>query len=132
MKLFVGALAVALLAGCASSPVPSDKADPVPGPRLFSYQKPLAGYSTLIVTRDKGFVGSGCNATVSIDGQRSAEIGSGETAKFFVPSGDRIISASSCGSGLKEREVSIQSGSTKRFRISIDSAMSLDLSPTTF
>lgn len=132
MKLFVGALAVALLAGCATSPVPSDQADPVPSSRLFSNQKPVSGDATLIVTRDRGFVGSGCKTTVSIDGRRSAEIGSGETAKFFVPAGDHIISASSCGSGLKDREVSIKSGGTKRFRISIDSAMSMDLAPTTF
>lgn len=132
MKLFIGALAVVLLAGCATSPVPSDKADPVPSSRLFSNQKPGSGDAILIVTRDTGFVGGGCNTTVSIDGRKSAEIGAGETAKFFVPAGDHILSASACGSGLKEREASIKAGSTKRFRISIDSSMSMDLSPTTF
>jgi len=75
-------------------------------------------------------VGGGCNTTVSIDGRRAAEIGSGETAKFRVSPGEHIVSASSCGSGLKERETNIKSGSTKKFRISIDSAMSMDLSPT--
>jgi len=132
MKLIVGALVVALLAGCATSPVPSDKADPVPNSRLFSNQKPGSGDAILIVTRDTGFVGGGCNTTVSIDGRKSAEIAAGETAKFFIPAGDHIISASSCGSGLKEREANIKAGSTKRFRISIDSSMSMDLSPTTF
>lgn len=57
MKLFVGALAVTLLAGCATSPVPSSEADPVPSSRLFAYQAPTQGDSSLIVTRDKGFVG---------------------------------------------------------------------------
>lgn len=132
MKFIVGALAVVLLAGCATSPVPADKADPVPSSRLFSNQKPGSGDAILIVTRDTGFVGGGCNTTVSIDGRKSAEIGAGETAKFFVPAGDHILSASACGSGLKEREASIKAGSTKRFRISIDSSMSMDLSPTTF
>jgi len=132
MKLFVGALAFVLVAGCATSPVPSNEADPVPASRLFSYQKSVPGFSTLVVTRDKGFVGGGCNTTVSIDGKKTAEIGSGETAKFFVPSGDHIISASSCGSGLKEREANLKAENTKRFRISIDSAMSMDLSPTTY
>lgn len=130
MRLFVGAVAVALLAGCATSPVPSSEADPVPSSRLFAFQAPTQGDSTLIVTRDKGFVGGGCNTTVSIDGRRAAEIGSGETAKFRVVPGEHIVSASSCGSGLKERETSIKAGSTKKFRISIDSAMSMDLSPT--
>lgn len=130
MRLFVGAVAIALLAGCATSPVPSGEADPVPSSRLFAFQSPAQGESTLIVTRDKGFVGGGCNTTLSIDGRRAAEIGSGETAKFRVAPGEHIVSASSCGSGLKERETSIKAGSTKKFRISIDSAMSMDLSPT--
>ncbi|WP_082239548.1 hypothetical protein [Pseudomonas lini] len=132
MKFFVGALAVALLAGCATSPTPSGQADPVPSARLFGYQKSSAGDAILVVTRDSGFVGSGCNTTVSIDGKKSAEIGSGENARFFVPAGDHIVGASACGSGLKERETSIKAGSTKKFRISIDSAMSMDLSPTAY
>jgi hypothetical protein len=132
MKFFVGALAVALLVGCATSPTPSGQADPVPGSRLFEYQKPSTGAAILIVTRDKGFMGSGCNTTVSIDGKKSAEIGSGETARFYVPAGDHIVGASACGSGLKEREASLKAGSTKKFRISIDSAMSMDLSPTAY
>jgi len=130
MRLFVGAVAVALLAGCATSPVPSNEAAPVPSSRLFAFQSQAHGDSTLVVTRDKGFVGSGCNTTVSIDGRRAAEVGSGETAKFRVAPGEHIVSASSCGSGLKERETNIKAGGTKKFRISIDSAMSMDLSPT--
>lgn len=132
MKLIVGALAAAVLAGCATSPIPSDKADPVPASRLFANQKQSAGAAVLIITRDTGFVGGGCNTTINIDGLKSAEIASGETAKFFVTAGDHIVSASSCGSGLKEREASLKAGATKRFRISIDSAMSMDLSPTTY
>ena len=130
MKLIVGALAVALLAGCATSPVPSGKADPVPSSRLFAYQKPGSDGAVLIVTRDTGFVGGGCNTSVSIDGRKAAEIGAGETAKFYVAAGDHIVGASACGSGLKEREANIKAGTTKKFRISIDSSMSMDLSPT--
>jgi len=97
---------------------------------LFAFQTPALGDSILVVTRDTGFVGSGCNTTVSIDGRRAAEVASGETAKFRVAPGEHILSASSCGSGLKERETNIKAGVTKKFRISIDSAMSMDLSPT--
>jgi len=130
MKLIIGALSVAFLAGCATSPVPSGQAEPVPSSRLFAYQKQDGADAVLIVTRDKGFIGGGCNTTVSIDGKKSAEIGTGETARFFVPSGEHIVGASSCGSGLKEREATLKAGATKRFRISIDSSMSMDLSPT--
>ena len=130
MKLIMGALAVALLAGCATSPVPSGKADPVPSSRLFGFQARESTDAVLFVTRDTGFVGGGCNTTISIDGKKAAEIGTGESARFFVSAGEHIISASSCGSGLKEREANIKAGATKKFRISIDSSMSMDLSPT--
>ncbi|MCE0464911.1 DUF2846 domain-containing protein [Pseudomonas uvaldensis] len=130
MKAVILVIAGSLLAGCATSPVPSSEADPVPSSRLFALQAPAQGDSTLIVTRDKGFVGGGCNTTLSIDGRKAAEIGAGETAKFRVAPGEHIVSASACGSGLKERETNIKAGSTKKFRISIDSAMSMDLSPT--
>lgn len=132
MRILIGVLAVAVLAGCATSPVPAEQADPVPRARLFAFQTPSSGQAIVIITRDEGFTGGACNTTVSIDGRRAAEIGAGETAKFYVAPGDRMLSASSCGSGLKEREARVQAGSTKRFRISIDSAMSLDLSPTAF
>lgn len=130
MKLILGALALALLAGCATSPLPSGQAAPVPSSRLFGHQEQGSADAVLIVTRDRGFVGGGCNTTISIDGQKAAEIGTGETARFFVPAGEHIVSASSCGSGLKEREAVLKAGATKKFRISIDSSMSMDLSPT--
>jgi hypothetical protein len=70
-----------------------------------------------------------------IDGKKSAEIGSGETAKFYLPVGERIIGVNSttmCGGGLKERSLVMDAGDTKKYRISIDTSMSMDLSPTAF
>ena len=130
MKFISIVVAMLMLAGCATTPIPSSLAEPVPASRLFAYQKPASGDAVLIVTRDSGFVGGGCNTSVSIDGRKSAEIGAGEAAKFYVVAGEHIVGASSCGSGLKEREANIKAGATKKFRISIDSSMSMDLSPT--
>ena len=131
LKTILAVTAISMfMVGCATSRVPSGKADPVPSSRLFAYQKPASGDAALIVTRDSGFVGGGCNTSVSIDGRKAAEIGAGETAKFYVTAGEHIVGASSCGSGLKEREANIKAGATKKFRISIDSSMSMDLSPT--
>ena len=125
-----------LLTGCSTSPISSDQANLVPASRLLSFQgKPAGQYGTLIVTRDSGFTGSACNTVLYIDGKKSAEIGSGETAKFYIPTGERIIGANStsmCGGGLKERSLVMESGSTKKYRISIDTSMSMDLSPTAF
>lgn len=41
MKFFVGAPAVALLAGCASSAIPVSQADPVPRDELYAFKVSL-------------------------------------------------------------------------------------------
>lgn len=132
MRILIGALTAALLAGCATDPIPAEKADTVPSNRIHGFQQKTAGSATLIVTRDTGFTGSGCNTKLSVDGRLAGEIAAGESAKFYLPAGEHMISAAACGSGVKERETTIQAGATKRFRISLDSAMSMDLSPTSF
>jgi len=128
--------AASLLSGCATSPVPSSEADPVPVSRLSGFQEhPNGAFGTLVVTRDTGITGSACNTVLYIDGQKSAEIAAGETARFYVGVGERIIGVNStalCGGGLKERSFVLDSGTTKKYRISIDTSMSMDLSPTAF
>lgn len=132
----LAAAGVALLSGCATSPVPSSQADPVPAGRLLAFQTaPASPYGTLIVTRDSGFTGSACNTTLYIDGKKSAEIASGESAKFYLEPGERIVGVNSttlCGGGLKERSFVLSAGAIKKYRISIDTSMSMDLSPTAF
>ncbi|WP_202602936.1 hypothetical protein [Pseudomonas protegens] len=134
----IGLLAIssALLSGCSTSPISSNQADPVSANRLTAFQsKPAGQYGTLIVTRDSGFTGSACNTILYIDGEKSAAIGSGETTQFYLPAGERIIGVNSttiCGGGLKERSLVMQSGDTKKYRISIDTSMSMDISPTVF
>ena len=132
MKKLIGLFALLALAGCATSPLPAEDADLVPGARLYSFQRASDGGAGLTVTRDTGFTGSACNAKLFINGRLAAEIGTGETASFHVPSGDLIVGVQSCASGLKEREGVLKDGQNKRYRISIDSSMSLDISPTTF
>ena len=130
------ALTSTLIAGCSTSPISSNEADPVPAARLSAYQsKPSGPFGTLIVTRDTGFSGAACNTVVYIDGKKSAEVGSGETARFLVPVGERIVGVkptSICGGGLKERSLVMESGGAKKYRISIDNSMSMDLSPTAY
>ena len=130
------ALSSILLTGCSTTPIPSDQADPVPTSRLTAFQaKPAGQYGTLIVTRDSGFTGSACYTILYIDGNKSAEVGPGETTKFYLPTGERIIGANStsmCGGGLKERSLVMNAGEVKKYRISIDTSMSMDLSPTAF
>ncbi|WP_426160141.1 hypothetical protein [Pseudomonas sp. TSRC2-2] len=131
MRLLIGALAVALLAGCATSPVPADKADPVPSNRLFAFSG--KSESQLVVTRDSGLYGSGCNYRLYIDGALAAEFASGEVARFGVKAGKHILgikpSAACGGWGLVEREVDVKTGETVRRRITL-SGDNFDISPT--
>ncbi len=141
MKLIFGVLALALLAGCTTSPISSVRATPVPANRIMAYQSPLTGGSAFVVTRDTGWMaGGGCYAAVLIDGKIAARIGTGETAKFHVSPGRHIIgmSGDADGGGLcamqvgqpvKESAAELRPGEIQKFRISGDTN-GLDIRPT--
>jgi hypothetical protein len=102
---------------------------------LYANQERAPGTAVLVVTRDKGFTGSACNTKLFIDGVLAGEIGAGESARFWVAPGTVIlgaVGAGVCGGGLKERETRLVADKMSRYRISIDAAMSMDLSPTAF
>ncbi len=101
MRILIGAVGLALLAGCASSAISVGQAKPVPSDELYAYQTKPAGQSgTLTVVRDSGFVGSGCDAVVYINGVKAAKIGTGQRATFFLPPGHPNIGVGFAGSGL--------------------------------
>jgi len=88
MRLFVGAVAIALLAGCSTSPVSPGEARPVPKNRIVAFSaNPKEAYGTVVVTRDTGFLGGGCYVAIHIDGKLAARIDTGEVAKFFLSIG---------------------------------------------
>lgn len=124
-----------LLSACSTTPISAESADPVPSSRLYQHQQPGSGRAELVVTRDSGFTGSACNTRFYVDGVLAGEIGPGEVARFWLAPGSKIIGAGSggiCPSNIKEREVVMAIGKVSRYRISIDSSMSMDLSPTAF
>jgi hypothetical protein len=125
-----------LLSGCATTPIPSDRAKPVSIDRLLAFQKlPKKPYGTLLVTRDRGALGQHCKVFIYIDGLHAASVWSGETAKFYVSEGDRIIginTSSYCSGGLKEYQQQVRVGETHRMRVSIDSSFTINIAPTAF
>jgi hypothetical protein len=128
-------IAAVLLTGCATSPLSSEMASPVPEARLLAFQDANHGASRLVITRDKGATGFGCRTNTFINGVHAAEIGAAETASFFLPPGRHLIGVNTrgiCSSGMKEAELSMVEGEERRFRISIDNTGSLHLSPTAF
>lgn len=123
------------MAGCSTSPISSQEAAPVPEQRLHAFQNTEAGSSKLLVTRDEGLLGSGCRTNTYIDGTHAAEVGAGETAGFYLVPGRHIVGVKPrgvCMGGLKEAEVITKKNEESRYRISIDSTGSMDISPTAF
>ncbi|MCO7515694.1 hypothetical protein NJF44_10775 [Pseudomonas guariconensis] len=101
MRILIGAVGLVLLAGCATSAVPVQQADPVPRDELYAFQsKPADGGGTLTVVRDSGALGSGCDIVVYIDGKKSAKVGPGQRATFYLPPGQPNLGIGLSGSGL--------------------------------
>ncbi|VVQ29751.1 hypothetical protein PS943_01480 [Pseudomonas fluorescens] len=134
------ALALIALAGCSTSQVPIDKAQPVPADRILAYaSKPAEPYGTIVVTRDTGLVGGACFVGVLVDGKFTARIDTGEIVSLYVPVGEHLIGLAGdkhsdgvCGWGelRKEQSTNISTGQLKRFRIGGDTNIGLDIRPS--
>lgn len=132
MRILIGSCLFVALAGCGSSPITAEMADPVPSKRLFAFGE-KAG-AQLIVTRDGGLYGSGCNYRFYIDGTLAAEFAAGEVARFGLTPGRHILGSTfsgACGGGsVVERKIEIKPGETARRRISVIVGGVQDISPT--
>ncbi|WP_460104695.1 hypothetical protein [Pseudomonas sp. H1_D04] len=132
------ALFAALLAGCATSPVPIKNAVAVPPERVLAYQKDVPGTGTLSVTRDSGHTGSLCSVGLFVDGKVAALLKPGERVSLHVPAGSVVVGAAYQGSGIcgmgadrQEREAIVSGGKVKNYRISTSGDGVLDILPTT-
>lgn len=139
MRILLGIVGMALLAGCASSPVPVDKARLASPNRVTAYQAQMNHSGQIVVIRDSGFFGSGCYATVFLNGHPVARLNPSEKAYFNVPAGEWQIGAALDGKGLcganserLEVEAAIQPGQSKRFRIFTPSDGAVQVKSSTF
>lgn len=86
MKKFAFLLvALISIAGCKTTPIPTNKAVDVPSERVFN--KTLlndgADRGTVIVKRDSGHVGNACYSIVYMDGKELAYLDPGEKFEFY-------------------------------------------------
>lgn len=138
LKITAVAALVALVAGCATSPVPIKNAVAVPPERVLAYQKDVPGTGTLSVTRDSGHTGSLCSVGLFVDGKVAALLKPGERVFLHVPAGSIVVGAAYQGSGIcgmgadrQEREAIVSGGKVKNYRISTSGDGVLDILPTT-
>ncbi|EAT2985524.1 hypothetical protein FOD84_14510 [Salmonella enterica] len=73
---------VLLLSACSSRPVSVADAKPAPQARVFKYQ--TSAPTTLVVMRDKGMIGAGCDALNPARQERETITKAGETKVFRV------------------------------------------------
>ena len=117
-------------AGCATTPISSQQATPVPEERQFLYRHGGADTAQVLVKRDTGFMGSACATRVYVDGKLAAYVDSGEKVIFHIPAETVIIGAEPhgiCGGGLIEAVAQLSPGKQVQFRISIDQTASMGL-----
>ncbi|WP_115930819.1 hypothetical protein [Pseudomonas sp. GV105] len=138
LKITAVAALVALVAGCATSPVPTKTAVAVPPERVLAYQTSSPGTGTLSVTRDTGHTGSLCSVGLFVDGKVAALLKPGEKVSLHVPAGSVVVGAAYQGSGIcgmgadrQEREAIVSGGKVKNYRISTSGDGVLDVLPTT-
>jgi len=133
-------LVATLFSGCATTPVRSSDAQPVPADRLLAFQeKSEKATSRIVIARDVGFTGSACYLLVRINGKDAARIDVGETATFSVEPGELLLSVvlDPLGKGLcrasldpgrgTTREVFLKAGESKYFRLKLDQFGGMDI-----
>jgi len=137
MRKILTAMVMIGLAGCATSPVPSTQAVNAPADRLLAHQADLTGAGKITVIRDSGFLGSGCYATIFLNGDRAAKLDQKEKATFILPPGEWVVGAALEGSGLcganekrTETETILKQGQEKYFRVFSAPEAGLDVRPT--
>lgn len=130
-------VALISIAGCTTTPLPTNKAVDVPSDRVFN--KTLLKYGDdkghVTVKRDSGHVGNACYTIVYLDGKEIAYLDPGEKFEFYPPVGDHILGArpkGMCGGSVSELSITVRHREKHTFRIGYDSGVIFRLSPTAF
>lgn len=128
----------AAVAGCATTPVPSDSATAQPATSIVdpAATTPRAGAGAILVTRDTGMLGMACTFDVMIDGQRVAGLRKGEQVTLYADPGERILSVQAregiCGGGLTQIAVQVVADTTKKVRVGMDHGWDIKLEPSAY
>lgn len=95
---YILVVSIIFITGCTTSPVSVESAKNIPNERILV--KNTMGDSKVIVTRDSGMLGSGCNLKLLINDTEVAIYAAGETATFNVSHGLIVFGLARGSSGL--------------------------------
>jgi hypothetical protein len=133
----IGFAALASLAGCATTPVPTAVAIAVPQERVIdqSFLAAGEGKSQVIVKRDRGLGGSGCSSRVFVNAKPVADLKPSEKVVLQLEPGEYVFSAwpnGICGGGMSEVHATVKKGAVLSFRIGYGSNGDFTINATAF
>lgn len=136
MRILIGALALAALAGCSTSPVTEQAAKTIPTervyhPEMFAGQRSADEAATVVFLRDSGMFGSGCSHDVFVNNVKVFSIRQGEYAKLSLRPGSYFFRLET-GGGLcpniaTSQNSELKPGASEAYRILLPSDGSLRL-----
>ena len=85
MSKFIIVIITLCVTGCATTPISSANAVPVPSERHLRYTQARAGTVPVLIKRDTGFMGLACATRVYVDGELAAYVRAGEKVILNVP-----------------------------------------------
>lgn len=136
MKKLLLLLVCLTVSGCATEAVLPSQAKPAPAERVLKYQKPLTpNDATLIVVRDKGYLGSGCFTGVYLNNEKAAVLDPGEKATFRLHAGEWSVAIKGEGKLCVAdavpvgNYVQLKEGQTKAVRLFADPSGNIDVKP---
>jgi hypothetical protein len=114
-----------VLAGCATTPTPTNSAKPVPNERVLEsalFHRNSPKDVEVIVKRDQGLNGALNDTILTVDGKEVAKLQPGEIARLYLPSGRYLLgvvpSSNPFGShSLQEIEASVSAETLQIYRI---------------
>ena len=122
------------ISGCATSPITTTSAQPVPASQILSAELTTQtnGTAEVIVKRDSGMRGMGCMVRIYADAKPAADLWRSEKVVMYLPEGDHIISASTCGGGVVEIQTIVKAGKVNTYRVGFGVVSELGIFPTAF
>lgn len=137
MRFIVITLTLIFLSACATKPVSTMEASPVPESRIINsqYTQKSPDKGILLVKRDSGWNTGACSARIYVSGSAVADIRTSEKIYIYLSPGDYNVGAIAngiCAGGLVEIQVTIEQGKTDTVRISYGSNGEFKISPTSF
>lgn len=110
--------------GCATTPVPSSEATPVPPSKHLLFKQPGANTAPVLVIRDSGWSGAACDTKIFVNGQLAARLSTSEKVTLHIPAGEVILGIEpnclAALAGLLERSATLVAGKPSYFRVGYD------------